>query len=274
MLTCYVKATKNTSSTNCGLPVRDRSANYYALSYVSIALSWVFVLTRFAFKILDKFPIELDDWTILASAIAGTTTTTVTSRGTIKYGLGRDLWTLEPDEITRMLLYFEITAVLYFIGLTFLKLSIIFFYIKVFPTPKAQRLLWGTAVFTIVLGVVYVILTIFQCRPVSYFWTHWDGTHEGSCLSLNAIASSNAGFSIALDIWSLGIPLWQLRGLKMHWKKKVSVAVMFSVGTFVTVISILRLQALVDFTKSTNVSWGFYNVTQWSTIELGVGVVW
>lgn len=37
--------------------------------------------------------------------------------------------------------------------------------------------------------------------------------------------------SIALDVWMLAIPLWQLRGLKLHWKKKIGVAAMFIVGT-------------------------------------------
>jgi hypothetical protein len=145
-----------------------------------------------------------------------------------------------------MLLYFDVVASLYFSSLTLLKLSIILFYIKIFPTESAQRLLKGTAVFTLVWGVTYV----------------------------NAITSSNAGISIVLDFWSLGIPLWQLRGLKMHWKKKIGVALMFGVGTFVTIVSILRLQALVHFAKSINVSWEFYDVSMWSTIELGVGVMW
>jgi hypothetical protein len=29
----------------------------------------------------------------------------------------------------------------------------------------------------------------------------------------------------------LAIPLWQLKGLNMHWKKKVGVAAMFVLGT-------------------------------------------
>jgi hypothetical protein len=239
-----------------------------------ITLAWTFVLTRLAFKFFDNLPIELDDWAILATVIVGTATTAVTIGGTIEHGLGKDLWTLAPQEITTMLRYFEVVAVLYFATLTLLKLSIIFFYIKIFSTPGAQRLLWATAAFTFVWGAMYVILAIFQCQPISYFWNQWDGMHEGRCLNINAITSSNAGFSIALDFWSLGIPLWQLRGLKMHWKKKVGVVLMFGVGTFVTIVSILRLQALVHFAKSTNVSWEFYDVSIWSTIELGVGVVW
>jgi hypothetical protein len=229
---------------------------------------------RFGFKIFERLELELDDWTIFATIIVGTALTAVTTGGTIKHGLGKDVWTLKPKEITTMLLFFEIVAVLYFTTLTLLKLSIVFFYIKVFTTPGARRLLWGTAAFTLVWGSVYVIVAIFQCTPISYFWTHWDGLHKGSCLNINAITSSNAGSSIALDIWSLGIPLWHLRRLKLNWKKKVSVALMFGVGTFVTIVSILRLQALVHFARSKNLSWDFFDVSIWSTVELGVGVIW
>lgn len=187
----------------------------------------------------EQHGLDLDDWTILATVLVGTALTAVTIGGTIKHGIGHDLWVLQHDQITTMLFYFEIIAVLYFTTLTLLKLSILFFYIKVFTTPGAQRLLWATAVFTGVWGIVYVIVAIFQCQPISYFWTHWDGLHEGRCLNINAITSSNAGISIVLDIWSLGIPLWQLRRLQLHWKKKIGVALMFVVGTFVTIVSVL-----------------------------------
>lgn len=40
----------------------------------------------------------------------------------------------------------------------------------------------------------------------------------------------------------------------------------------VTITSILRLQSLISFSENTNVTWSFYNVALWSTIEIGVGV--
>jgi hypothetical protein len=49
---------------------------------------------------------------------------------------------------------------------------------------------------------------------------------------------------------------------------------MFCVGTFVTVVSILRLTALVHFAVSSNASWEFYDVSLWSTIEITVGIMW
>lgn len=52
------------------------------------------------------------------------------------------------------------------------------------------------------------------------------------------------------------------------------VALMFGVGTFVTVVSIIRLSALIHFAKSSNASWEFYDVSVWSTIEICVGIMW
>jgi hypothetical protein len=268
-------ATRNISLTNCGAPVRERGQKYVTLSNVMLAITAAFVVIRFAFKIAySKLEIGLDDWAVLACLLTAIPSGIVTVFGTVKHGLGQDIWTLEPSEITTMLKFFYIMASLYFTQLTLLKLTLLFFYIRVFPSKPVQRLLWGTIIFCVLWGLTFVILAIFQCHPISYFWTHWDGLHEGHCLDINAITASNAGISIALDLWILGIPLWQLWGLKMHWKKKVGVALMFCVGTFVTVVSILRLSALVHFAQSSNASWEFYDVSVWSTIEICVGIMW
>ncbi|KAI8935069.1 hypothetical protein NX059_007664 [Plenodomus lindquistii] len=244
------------------------------LSNIMVSFAAVFVAIRFAYKIVvAQLDIGMDDWTVLACLVSAAPSAVITVFGTVKNGLGRDIWTLTSTEITEMLKYFYIMASLYFTQVALLKLTLIFFYIRVFPSKGVQRLLWGTVAFVCAWGVAYVAVAIFQCKPISYFWTKWDGLHEGTCLHINAITSSNAGLSIALDLWILGIPLWQLYGLKLHWKKKVGVALMFCVGTFVTIVSILRLRALVHFAASSNASWEFYDVSVWSSIEICVGIM-
>ena len=240
-----------------------------------VVMAAAFIVVRFAYKILvARLDIGYDDWAVLATFISALPSAVITVYGTVKHGLGQDIWTLRPTEITEMLKFFYIMASLYFTQVMLLKLSLTFFYIRVFPSTRVQRLLWGTVLFTTLWGFSFVIVAIFQCRPISYFWKKWDGLHDGSCLDINAITASNAGINIALDFWILGIPLWQLWDLKLHWKKKVGVALMFCVGTFVTVVSILRLKALLHFAASSNASWEFYDVSVWSTIEICVGIMW
>ncbi len=81
-------------------------------------------------------------------------------------------------------------------------------------------------------------MNTFQCQPVSYAWTKWDGKHEGHCLNMNAQAWANAGISIALDIWIIGLPLQQLFGLSWDWRKKSQAMVMFSIGLLYVFASI------------------------------------
>lgn len=192
----------------------------------------VFLVTRLTYKlVIARVPLGLDDWLILAAFLTTIPSAVITVHGSAANGLGRDIWTLTPDQITNVLMYFYCMAFLYFAQVALVKLSIIAFFMRIFPSRNLQRILWATFVFTALFGVAFVLTAIFQCRPVRYFWTKWDGFHEGKCADANAISWSNAIINIALDIWMLAVPLWQLRSLQLHWKKKVGVALMFIVGT-------------------------------------------
>lgn len=50
-------------------------------------------------------------------------------------------------------------------------------------------------------------------------------------------------------------------------------AIMFCTGTFVTVISIVRLQSLIEFGDTDNPTWNNLKVSLWSTIEINVGII-
>ncbi len=280
--------------------MRNRGETYDAISIAMAVISSSIVLIRVAFKLLVTHNMAPDDYLILFLAVVGAPSVIITHYGTTPNGLGRDIWTLSPQTITDFLFYFFIMAILYFTQVMLVKLCLLLFYLRIFPSPGVRHLLWGTIIFTVLFGVIFFFVAIFQCSPISFFWNHWDGEHEGSCRDINAIAWANAAISIALDFWMLAIPLAQLKALNLHWKKKIGVALMFIVGTLyvapvfspvfffflltladracsalssVTVMSIIRLQALVTFAKSSNPTWDNFPVSLWSTVEINVGIV-
>ena len=215
----------------CNDPLHDRNALYTTTTDVLGIISGVFVIQRVGYKLWAKLDFGFDDWFCLATIISGVPSTVLDTYGIGSNGIGRDVWTLRYDQITEFGRSFFIVEVLYFFQITTLKLSLLFFYIRIFPAKRSQWLLWATVVFASLFGVSFVIASIFQCTPVSYFWTKWDNEHKGTCVDLNALAWSNAAISIALDAWMLAIPLWELRSLQLNWKRKVGVALMFCVGT-------------------------------------------
>ncbi|TWU76114.1 hypothetical protein ED733_007839 [Metarhizium rileyi] len=273
---CTVKESltvKKLTTEGCDAPVRDKNGIYIRVSDILGIISGLFIIQRFAFKLVAKQDFGLDDWFALATIISGAPSTIINTYGVGANGIGRDAWTLRFDQLYNFGKFFFIEEVLYFLQIALVKLSLLFFFLRIFPAPTVRRLLWGTIAFTALYATIFIFVGIFSCSPVSYFWTRWDQEHTGKCMDIDAIVWSNAGIGIAIDLWMLAIPLWQLKGLKMHWKKKVSVSAMFLLGTFVTVVSILRLRSIVKFgANSTNPTWDFFEVSLWSCIEINVGI--
>ena len=224
--------TKNVTTTACGAPVRDRTKFYDDISIGLGVVAGFFVLQRLALKVLAaELTLTNDDWAILVTRLFGVPSEVLNIRGLTANGLGRDIWTVQFDKVTALGHAFLVEETLYFLQVSLLKLSILLFYLRIFPARPVKRLLWGTIAFNCVFGLIFVFVSVFQCRPISFYWTKWDGEHTGKCLDINAIGWSNAAVSIALDFWMLAIPMWQLKNLRMHWKKKVGVGLMFFVGT-------------------------------------------
>lgn len=212
--------------------MRDAGTSYNALSITLGCISAAVLLIRLGYKLfVAQIPLGWDDYMITFTVFSGVPGTVITSLGTIKNGMGRDIWTLSPATITEFVYWFYYMEWLYFLSLGFLKLSLLFFYLKIFPKRSVRIVLWATIVYTVLWAVIFAVVAVFNCSPISFYWTNWDGEHQGKCMDTNAIGWANAATSIAEDVWMLAIPLWQLRSLQLHFKKKVGVAIMFCTGT-------------------------------------------
>lgn len=113
-----------------------------------------------------------------------------------------------------------------------IKMSFCFLYLRIFPDRAFRRYLWGTQIFNVVLPVTFVIVNLLQCKPLSWFWIRLDTqtSETGRCVNINVMAWSHAILNIVLDIWMLLLPAGQIWGLKMEWKRKFRVFIMFTLG--------------------------------------------
>ncbi|KAG6004165.1 hypothetical protein E4U21_001344 [Claviceps maximensis] len=219
-----------------------------------------------------------DDWAVLSTLLVGLPCAVFNHIGLIKHGLGRDAWTMSTNEVSVFAMYFYVLEILYLVDISLVKLTLLTFYLTIFPSVSTgawtRRLLWCCVAFNAMLAVGCVLVTTFQCRPVSYYWMQFvDEAAVGSCLPSAPTAWVNGSLNVAQDIWMILIPLFEVRQLRLHWKKKAGVVFMFLMGTFVTVVSALRLAYLSSFEASINITWDYYDVALWSTIEINVGII-
>ena len=79
----------------------------------------------------------------------------------------------------------------------------------------------------VMFGISSILLGIFTCTPISYYWT---GTGNGHCINKQAFWFSNAALNIITDIilWSMPIPV--LRSLQLPRKQKYGLMIIFAVG--------------------------------------------
>ncbi|KAK1673226.1 hypothetical protein BDP55DRAFT_227797 [Colletotrichum godetiae] len=164
---------------------------------------------------------------------------------------------------------------LYHCTITLIKASILFLYLRLFPFEWFRIALWGTQVFNLVIGVLFLLLGIFQCNPVHLAWTVWkhDSRSQGTCMSIVNIGIAHGAIQVGLDIWMIALPLLQVQSLNLKWEKKSSLVVMFSLGLFLTATSSVRLKLLTDYHQGTdNFTVNSLPVATWSVIEIGVGI--
>jgi hypothetical protein len=197
-----------------------------------LTTSCVVVAARIIFKLFARGQtIWYDDYAIVFLLLfGGIPSMCITVAVLAPAGLGRDIWSLPFENIDTIFRWAFISGVLYFPQVAMLKLTFLFFYLRIFPSRRTKQLIWATIVFCCLFGFVFFFVAIFTCAPIEYWWV-WDGSPGGQCLSKDGIQWSSAIISIVVDVWMIAIPLWNVRKLKLHWKKKLGVAAMFLVGS-------------------------------------------
>jgi hypothetical protein len=177
-LTLFLLATKNATSTLCGAPIRNKTPIFANVTIILGVIAGVVVVLRIGSKIGLGLGLAPDDYAILVTLACGIPSSVMNVRGTGGNGEGKDIWTLPFDMITRFGVYFYTLEILYFAQVMLLKMTLLLFYLQIFPGP-ARRLLWATVVVNGIFGVSFMLLATFQCTPISFFWTNWDGEHKG-----------------------------------------------------------------------------------------------
>lgn len=204
-------------------------------------------------------------------------------------GLGRDMWTLPFDNVTHIL-YVSIANIMYrrcrsnhkqlyfwdeLIYLSILpmtKISICCFYLRIFPERQFRNVTYVVIGLNVCYLIAFVLISVFQCSPLPGAWLHWDGEGDYKCNHINAQGWAAAAINMLFDVIVMVLPLRQLWNLNLSLRKKAYVMCMFSLGILyvilahktlikllivnpsVTLVSILRLNSLIHFASTENLT--------------------
>ncbi|KAK0723247.1 hypothetical protein B0T26DRAFT_674841 [Lasiosphaeria miniovina] len=145
----------------------------------------------------------------------------------------------------------------YLLTVFFAKVSIILFYLRLFP---GEGFRW----------TAYVVMVC--SHPLFLGWLEEvDGTSK--CMNVNMLVTAGAGVNIVQEGIILLLPIPVLSKLHASFRIKLNVAAMFSLGIFALVSSSLRLHFMVLFAHTANVSWDSTDTFIWTGVESGICVM-
>ncbi|EMD66873.1 hypothetical protein COCSADRAFT_135290 [Bipolaris sorokiniana ND90Pr] len=239
-----------------------------ACAIASVSIAGLFVILRFITRTRMLNILGYDDWCIFVSlifSIANTTGMVIQAEN----GLGQHIFLLPPQQLTVFLKAVYITIPLYNVSLTFAKISVLFQYLRIFTTRNVKRICYVQLVIVIVYGLWATLSAIFFCIPIASFW---DVNVKGKCLPNGLIWFTNAGINIATDIMIVIIPAPLIKRLQLSARQKIGLYLVFMVGLFICIVSILRLHSLYLATITTDPSWENVGVANWSSVELNTAI--
>ncbi|KAI2637323.1 hypothetical protein GGS21DRAFT_511075 [Xylaria nigripes] len=188
----------------------------------------------------------------------------------LTYGSGVHKAELSPDTITNFMKNLWAFMLVWAVAVFSVKIGILLFYWRVFKRTASFRV--SAIIVTFISIAIFLsnfFIYIFQCSPIEKFW---KPEVEGSCINRITFYLVSAIINVFGDVLVLSLPLPIIWRLQTSRSKKWSLSLLFLLGAFVIVASVIRIISVTEIDPK---DFNFSNVGGglWSTVEFEVGFI-
>ncbi|OBT70183.1 hypothetical protein VE03_00311 [Pseudogymnoascus sp. 23342-1-I1] len=251
------------------VPKESRSAEIIRDVIIISTFTFVIMGLRFYSRALVTSALWWDDWTVAFAGVLMIPMTFIPIFNATR-GFGEHFWDVPPQNLELLEKLYYISQILYVIVQALAKFSILFLFLRVFPSKRFRLVLKICIAWMVGHTLAFVMVVSFQCVPVKAVWDH---SIHGTCTNSQAFVYSAAGFSIFEDFVIMLLPIWELKDLSLNTKKKFALMFLFALGSFACITSMIRLKYLVAYGTSVDVTYGAVDVILWSVLEDYVAVI-
>ncbi|EQB59449.1 hypothetical protein CGLO_00156 [Colletotrichum gloeosporioides Cg-14] len=199
---------------------------------------------------------------------------------TINGGFGKHVWAT-PNGLRVYFTGLFIAEYLYTISIVLVKAAILAFYWRILSARRESRLaIYILLGITCAWGMAVLLVSTFQCLPVSAFWLRFDANANLSpsdyeCgVNVKTFFIANAIPNIITDVLLLLLPVPGIWTLQLRKPQKMALVGIFTLGIFVTAVSFIRLHYVlaIDFADP-DTTWLLIEEMMWTGIEVNIGTV-
>ncbi|KAM5356946.1 hypothetical protein ACJ41O_003592 [Fusarium nematophilum] len=151
------------------------------------------------------------------------------------------------------------------------KLSIAWFLLRLTARRIQSWVIYCASLLSVLAGVVFFFVSLFQCKPISFFW---DKDQPGACIKVDviiALAYLYSAFSVITDFTFALLPGFLIWNLKLNNRTKVALTALITMGCVASSALLVRFGYLMRF-KDPDFLWATFDIAIWSTVEMGLAI--
>ncbi|KAI0199867.1 hypothetical protein F4808DRAFT_431530 [Astrocystis sublimbata] len=250
---------------------RDNFATCIAL----LVLTTITVIARFSTRVSLRQRPSAPDWLCLLALVCfyGYCITIINFIFNVSHAHAFDANpNLGLAELRNLLLTSFILEIFLSLVITSVKFSILWLYHTLFGiSTLAKRLIYGTGIACALWFVIAIfVLIIFQCHPVDAYWNEFMS--PAACLDARRLLLGYELTNLFIDVVILCIPIVVIGKLQLSQPKKIGASVVFLLGIFVCISSVVRLTTIYDAQNPSRPVL-FSPSIIWSTLQVGFAII-
>ncbi|CEL04805.1 hypothetical protein ASPCAL05930 [Aspergillus calidoustus] len=235
----------------------------FILTYAStLGIALLLLLLRLYTRLFLVKSFGLDDWAVIASALFSIAFFALCFVS-MKYGFGRHLYNVPATAIPTYLKLLIPIVVTYCWAPFMTKFSILILYHRLNPSKKFRYMIYALMFIIAGYTLATTLATAGGCNPLS----------EGATPCINSLALWQAILNIVTDFLMLLIPIPLLWALQLPLLQKLSLGLIFALGSAAMITSIVRITYIMNILDKVDFTWYEATVCVWSAIELNFGIM-
>ncbi|GES59683.1 putative integral membrane protein [Aspergillus terreus] len=253
--------------------VQGRSEAIIIVTAAVLALSTLAVSLRCYTRLYIVRAFGWDDKTML-TAIALNIAFCICTFVGATYGIGqKNAWFLErPNNLHIALFSWWLGQIFYILTCVVAKTSIALTLLRITVVRTHAIILYIATTFNIIVGLLFFFFTIFQCKPIDFFWHRM--TEHGSCLDPDILIGIAYLYTVvaAVNDFTIGLlPIFMIWNLQMRPRTKFSLAVILGLGMVAGAAVIIRIPFLPNY-KDKEFLYATWQISIWSNVEANLGI--
>ncbi|ORY02462.1 hypothetical protein BCR34DRAFT_591903 [Clohesyomyces aquaticus] len=241
---------------------------------IFVSILALVVALRIYTRIVVKRWFGSDDVFIILAFIFAVALTVLVIIANESYGWSRHIYDIPFTQFAPTLKIGMAAKLMFVSAATFTRMSLLFFYYRLVTDSGKLLFTWAihaSVAFQVTIFIVFIFIGIFQCNPVSDYWT---GAQAGSCLDEGIVTLAVGIINCVADINCTVLPMPMAANLQMPTRQRIAVMVLFSLGFVVTITGIVRTYYIYkSLIAEYDTTWYAYPLWIAAAVEIDLGVI-